>query len=316
MGEQQFSNSYMITNRAYPAQEKGSYIYPAPAGTMFYFLAPGANNSNSIDYKQVNNTPTGPMPSSYQSGLEADIKLAVQNGGPVTVYIHGLAYYVSDACRALGTYGHNLAAQGYKGLLIGFSWPSYGDTDSYFYYGSLPYSFPPAAVSGTIRDNIHGSTMSLLNLLSMLVPLCKKNGAKLNLLCHSEGNYMLTLAMYALSGNSDPSLSALVEAGRFADQVLLVAADINNGALDPPKGTPPVSGQGSWIAQYSKEVTVYWSSADSMLGVSDGWTSYHNPSFPKRLGLHGPDSFAIGGLLPNAVALDCSLVANGSNPHT
>jgi hypothetical protein len=127
---------------------------------------------------------------------------------------------------------------------------------------------------------------------------------------------MLMLAMYALSCNSDPALSQLAGAGRFMDQVLLVAADINNGALEAPKGSPPVTGQGSWIAQYSKTVTVYWSSADTMLPYSDEWINYHNPSFPLRLGLHGPHSFAMGAILPNAYGLDCSLVANGRNPYT
>ena len=74
------------------------------------------------------------MPSSYQSRLEADIASAVQSGGhQVTVLIHGLSYVLSKACGRLGKYGQNLALQGYKGLLIGFSWPSYGSVDSYLY---------------------------------------------------------------------------------------------------------------------------------------------------------------------------------------
>ncbi len=245
MDAQAISNSYMVTNRAYPWEGWSTYIYPLPLWDNFYFLAPGANNPNWQQYKNGPNS-TGPMPSSYQSALEADIASAVQSGGrQVTVFIHGLSYVLSDACERLGTYGRNLASQGYKGLLIGFSWPSYGSVDSYLYYGSRPYSFPPKPPGyGTIRDNIQGSTKSLLNLLSQLVPLCKKHGAQLNLMCHSEGNYMLMLAMYALSRNSDPALSELAAAGRFVDQVLMVAADINNGALEAPQGSPPLEGSG------------------------------------------------------------------------
>jgi Alpha/beta hydrolase of unknown function (DUF900) len=308
------SNSYMITNRAYPTEQYAHYIYPVlPPGNNFYFLAPGANNSNPNAYQQVG-AATGAMPPSFQSQLEADIVNAVQSGGSqVTLYIHGLAYYLSDACETLGHFGANLAAQGYKGLLIGFSWPSYGSIESYLYYGSVPYSFPPTAVEyGTIRDNIHGSTASLLNLLSQLVPLCKKHGARLDLATHSEGNYMLMLAMYALSSNAG-AWPALAGAGRFIDQVLQLAADINNGALQTPQSSPPWAGQGSWIAQYSNAVTVYWSSADDKLPYSDGWTSYHNPSFPLRLGLHGPNSNARGTILPNVYGLDCSLVAIRKN---
>jgi len=181
----------------------------------------------------------------------------------------------------------------------------------------FPTVFPPAQAQqyGSIRDNIHGSTRSLLHLLNQLAPLCRKHGAQLNLLCHSEGNYMLMLAMYALSRSSDPALSELAAAGRFMDQVIMVAADINNGALEAPQGSPPLEGQGSCIAQYSKTVTVYWSSADDRLSYSDEWKEWHNPSFPLRLGLHGPHSDAGGAIVPNACGLDCSLVAKQNNPY-
>jgi hypothetical protein len=319
MNGQTISNSYMVTNRASPWTETPyNDIYPLPLWDTFYFWAPGANNPNSRQYEQDGPDTTGPMPSSYESRLEADIARAVQNGGrQVTVLIHGLSYVLSEACGRLGTYGQNLAVQGYKGLLVGFSWPSYGSVDSYLYYSSLLYSFPPAQAQqyGSIRDNIHGSTRSLLHLLNQLVPLCKKHGAQLNLLCHSEGNYMLMLAMYALSRNSDPALSELAAAGRFMDQVLMVAADINNGALEARQGSAPLRGQGSCIAQYSKTVTVYWSSADDRLSCSDQWKEWHNPSFPLRLGLHGLHSDASGAIVPNAYGLDCSFVAKENNPY-
>lgn len=309
------SNSYMITNRAYPTDQWASSIYPVlPHGNNFYLVAPGANNYNPDAYQQVG-AATAAMPSGFQSQLEADIVAAVQGGGPeVTLYIHGLAYYLSDACETLGHFGANLAAppQSYKGLVIGFSWPSYGDYESWKYYGSLPYSFPPKAFELTIRDNINGSTASLLNLLSQLVPLCRKHGARLNLATHSEGNYMLMLAMYALSSNPG-AWQALAGAGGFIDQVLMLAADINNGALQTPQSLPPWAGQGSSIAQYAKTVTVYWSSADDRLPHSDGWPSYHNPTFPLRLGLHGLANNAPGKILPNVYGLDCSLVAIAKN---
>ena len=309
------SNSYMITNRAYTWDQYAYWTYPVlPPGNNFYFVASGANNSNWQAYQQIGPGSSDSMPPDFRSQLEADIVAAVQAGGPeVTVYIHGLAYHLSDACGTLGRFGAGLAAlpQPYKGLLIGFSWPSYGDYESWKHYGSLPYSFPPTAVSGTIRDNINGSTQSLLSLLSELAPLCRKHGARLNLATHSEGNYMLMLAMHALSSSS--ALSDIAGAGRSIDQVLMLAADINNGALQTTQSLPPWSGQASSIAQYANTVTVYWSSADDKLPYSDGWTSYHNPLFPLRLGLHGLNSNVRGTILPNVYGLDCSLVAIRQN---
>ena len=141
------SYSYMITNRAYTWDQYAYWTYPvAPPGNNFYFVAPGANNSNPNVYQQIGPGAAGSMPPSFQSQLEFDIVEAVRGGGPeVTVYIHGLAYHLSDACNTLGWFGTNLAAlpQPYKGLLIGFSWPSYGDYESWKFYGPLPYSFLP-----------------------------------------------------------------------------------------------------------------------------------------------------------------------------
>ena len=135
--------SYMITNRTYPWSTWSEYIYPTAAGTLFYFMAPGANNINAADYLQINNNAVPPpMPSSVQSSLEADIESTGPRGQrQVTLYIHGLANYLTDACGELGQFGQNLAAQGYKGLLIGFSWPSYGEVRLKS-YSSFPTAFP------------------------------------------------------------------------------------------------------------------------------------------------------------------------------
>ncbi|MEK6280358.1 MAG: alpha/beta hydrolase [Acidobacteriota bacterium] len=223
----------------------------------------------------------------------------------MTVYIHGLANYFQDTCNELGTYGTNLQEQGYNGLLIGFDWPSYDEVDSYLYYGSLPYSFPPTKLSGTIRDNINGSVKSFINLLSMLTNICNKNNAQLNFICHSEGNYMLMLAMHQLDFAPAP----------FINQILLVAADINTGALQVDSYSPPWSGQLCSLDPFVMGTTVYWSSSDDALPAAEGWTAYHNPSFPNRLGLHGPASFNVNAakvdeLMSDTYGLDCSLVVN------
>jgi esterase/lipase superfamily enzyme len=293
----------MVTNRTYPFSDWVNYIYPLPAGLLYFFTAPGANNPDPTAYSVVNASPSRFMPSSFEAALEADLALAVKNGGPqLTVYIHGLGNYFSDACTELGTFGANLAAQGYKGLFMAFSWPSYSEESSWYWYGSLPYSFPPQATSGTIRDNINGSVQSLLGLFKMLAAICEKQGATLNVVCHSEGNYMLMLALYALAQLPPPP---------FLGQVLSVAADINTGALQTQDYSPPWSGQGSAMAAFALgNATVYWSSQDDVLPYSEGWTNYHNPSFPNRLGLHGPASFAVGALMSNAYGLDCSAVVN------
>jgi len=305
MAPTKFTNSYLLTNRAYPQEQWSHYIYPCPPGTLFFFTAPGQYNSNTASYKANPNSPTNIVPSDFAAAITKDLQVAAGNGcAQITVYVHGLANSFSDSCNELGTYGTNLQAQGYNGLLIGFDWPSYGEYESWDYYGTLPYSFPPTKTSGSIRDNINGSINSFRTMLSILASICKQNNAKLNFICHSEGNYMLMLAMNRL--NFSPSA--------FINQVLLLAADINTGALQVSTYSPPWSGQLTSLKHFVTGTTVYWSSYDDALPHSEGWTNYHNPSFPNRLGLHGPASFAVNNnvdqLMPNTYGLDCSLVVN------
>jgi hypothetical protein len=301
-----FTNTYLITNRAYPQEQWARYIYPCAQGALWFYTAPGQYNSNTAAYTPANSSPTNIAPPAFVAALTNDLRIAIANGCPqITVYVHGLANYFSDTCNELGTYGTNLQAQGYNGLVIGFDWPSYGEVESYEYYGSLPYSFPPSKLSGTIRDNINGSVKSFRTLLTILSNICKQNNAKLNFMCHSEGNYMLMLAMNRIDFPPTPLLN----------QILLMAADINTGALQTPSYSPPWSGQSWSLQQFATGVTVYWSSHDDALPYSEGWTNYHNPTFPNRLGLHGPASFGLnpdrsGQLIRNAYGLDCSLVVN------
>ncbi|MDT5063051.1 MAG: hypothetical protein QOH63_3510 [Acidobacteriota bacterium] len=295
-----FNNSYLLTNRYYPAEQLSSYIYPLPPGQLYFYMAPGQYNYNYNAYKPVNASPTKVVPATFAQQIEKDLKIAIANGCPqITVYVHGLANYLSDTCNELGLYGANLQKQGYNGLVIAFDWPSYGDYESWYNYGSLPYSFPPTATSGTIRDNINGSIQSFITMLSLLSGICRKYNAKLNFMCHSEGNYMLMLAMNYVTFTPTA----------FMNQVLLLGADINVGALQT-RGKSPWSGQLAVLNPYAVATTVYWSSHDDALPSSEGWTNYHNPQYPKRLGLHGPSSFGSRAMIPIAYGLDCSLVVN------
>jgi hypothetical protein len=295
-----FNNSYLITNRYHPAEQSLKHIYPLPPGQLYFYMAPGQYNYNYNAYKPVNARPTKVVPTTFAQQIEKDLKIAIANGCPqITVYVHGLDNYLSDTCNELGAYGANLQQQGYNGLVIAFDWPSYGAIGSVVYYGSRPYSFPPKATKGTIRDNINGSIQSFITMLSLLSNICRKYNAKLNFMCHSEGNYMLMLAM------NDVTFTPTT----FMNQVLLLGADINVGALQI-RGKSPWSGQLAVLNPYAVATTVYWSSHDDVLPMSERWTSHHNPQYPNRLGLHGPSSFGPRALILIAYGLDCSLVVN------
>ncbi len=296
-----FSNSYVITNRLYPSNTLWD-IEPLPGGTMWFYTAPAQYDSEPGDYEPVSATASTTPPPEFLQSLIKD--LTSQGSSPqLTIVIHGLSTLFSDTINLLSQLGNGLQQYAnYGGLVIAFDWPSYGEVESGIDYASSPYTFPPPNTSGTIRDNINGSNAAFQNLLTMIAGLqANIPGLQVNLICHSEGNYMLMVGMYYL-----------VQSGNTANlgQVLLIAADINNGALQSvPADT--LTGQAAAIPANAQRVTVYYSEYDYVLSTSqDIFTDYHNPEYLGRLGLEGPISYQTGALPGNVVGLDCSAVVN------
>jgi hypothetical protein len=303
MPPQTFANSYILTTRDRPAATSKSQIFPLPNGTLWWYTAPRQYDPEVTDYTAVGLQPSATPPPAFLSMLESDLQIAIANGFPqLTVVIHGLANLFSTSIGQLAATGGGLQQYAqYYGLVISFDWPSYDTIDSFWppNYAPLPYSFPPSTTSGTIRGNINGSVQAFSTIVQMIDQLQQKFGVVVNVICHSEGNYMMMLGMHAQPNNQRTILN----------QVLLVAADINNGALLPLSNTPPYTGQGAPIATLSQQVTVYYSSGDDTLPWSKNFLApFHNPSYRDRLGLDGPSSFA--DLLPRTCGVDCSAVIN------
>jgi esterase/lipase superfamily enzyme len=302
-----FTNSYIITNRTSPLATSYGSITPitSPAGGMWWYTAtnpPGVSyNPEATDYAvPAGVTPTTAPPTAFTSALEADLAIAKANGCPqITVLIHGLGNLFTYVVTELATLGNGFQANPspYAGLVIAFDWPSYDGLDGAAHYAASSYAFPAPAVAGTIRGNIACSVAAFTNLMTMLAGYAEQ-GFKINFICHSEGNYMMMLGM-----------AAQPTTGAFVNQVLLVAADINTGALQTPASG--AIGQGLPIASLSKQVTVYFSSGDDVLPGSEGmFPAHHNPSYPGRLGLEGPSAIATGELPSNVVMMDCAAVIN------
>ena len=281
-----FTNSYIITARGSPLSTYYANIAPLPGNELWFYTAPGQYEPDASNY-----TPVGPVsqtpPRVFVDALTADLKTAAANGcAQLTVIIHGLGTLFTDAATEMTTLGGGLQqCANYYGLVISFDWASYGELDSSIYYSSSPYSFPPAKTSGTVRDNINGTVGAFGNLIKMLQQIqnCLP-AAQINVICHSEGNYMLMLAMAAETSVEQPVFN----------QTLLAAADINDGAFQQSRSVAR-AGQGLPISSLSNRVTIYYSKNDDVLPYSQSvFKDYHNPAYPNRLGLGGPHSYDTG----------------------
>lgn len=295
-----FNNTYVITNRTTPQATSYDSITPLPGGAMWFFAPKGQYDKDLADYTApIGGQSSTTAPTAFITALEKDLQIAISNGCPqLTVFIHGLGYTLGTVTSYLNILGTGLQQSGinYGGLVIAFDWPSYDFVDSGLDYGP-DWVFPPAAKPGSIRGNIGASVGAFSNLLLMLANIQQTLPAiQVNFICHSEGDFMLMTGMF----NQSPLPSL--------NQVLLVAADINNAALDT-NTTPPYAGEALPIASSSDRVTVYFSSGDDILPDSEeDFVKSHNPNYPKRLGLEGPYSFP--SLASNACGVDCSSVIN------
>ncbi len=291
--------SYIITNRKHPPTTLFPQT-PLPGDELWWYRSTSeVNDQNDKNFSSVSDTASAKAPSEYSSTITAQLQTQTQPS--LTVFVHGLDCDWKSAVKYTGVLGANLASAGYEGLVIGFSWPSMGLRDLVDYSND----YPPRAKAGTARGNIAASVASFGSFVAWLQTLKTAiAGLIVNIVCHSEGNFML---MTGLAG----------DAGRLAAHTIMIAADINDGAFITP--AVGLAGQAANIAAFSGQVTVYYSTNDPILAFSIGVYGgnvevpgsgfYHNPAFGGRLGLMGP-AYDQGAQQPNLTGVDCSGVIN------
>src|SRR5207248_8936405 len=159
----QMSYSYMITNREDVNGTSPDDTQPLPGGELwFYFSNVGPNDTNAADYDltpDADGEPSVSPPADFLADLQTDLDATVTNNtAQLAIFIHGLANSFASGINDTGTIGQGLAQAGYGGLVIGFSWPSYGLFDSVVDYSG-------------VRQNIDGSLESFGNLLALVQTL-------------------------------------------------------------------------------------------------------------------------------------------------
>jgi Alpha/beta hydrolase of unknown function (DUF900) len=303
-----FSRSYIFTTRSDVNATTPRTIIPLPSGKVGWYSAPGQYNGNVNDYSQLPSfSPSTQPPPPLFASLLRDAQIAVDNGcAQITLLIHGLGNLWPNVVSQLSLVGATLQTDAnYGGLVVSFDWPSFNGDASVIPPNYGPdWAFPPTATAGSIRGNINGSVAAFLNVLETLRAIKQSftnNGVSfgLNVVCHSEGNYMLML------GTQEASFATF-------DQIIMAAADINDAAIQQGNSLPPDVGEGIAIATAGLNVTIYHSFGDDVLAASEAeLIARHNPAYPARLGFEGPSSHLW--LPKNVVAVDCSAVVNAAN---
>jgi esterase/lipase superfamily enzyme len=166
------------------------------------------------------------------------------------------------------------------GICVLLTWPSKGEVYDYL---------PDMEEARKCADD-------LVNILSNLYEVLARNQAaaannpqmackaKVSIIAHSLGNFLTEVALFHLWKRTNAPLGL-----SFVNQLLMVAADVDNDIFD--SGNQIGDGDGEGIANLSYRATAFYSGRDPVLGVSAGLKHF----LKRRLGRSGLDRAAGNG---------------------
>jgi hypothetical protein len=259
---------WMISNRAISNGVPGSDQGPI----TFYVANAGANLENFASWQAIPADQFKSLLVFAANQFPAVSHADNENQSHVTLLVHG---YNVDWTSAAGTY-QNLCSSLYTGsnslgICISFDWPSCGSVVDY-----LPDRAHAVACAPDLADLLSElyDWMVVKQQAAIDNPAnaCK---AKVSLIAHSMGNYLLQKAMAsAWTRKNKPLLASLL------NQLIMVAADVDNDLFQP--GSEDAT-DGNALANLSYRITALYSGRDAVLGASAGLKHFGT----RRLGRSG-----------------------------
>lgn len=182
----------------------------------------------------------------------------------VGIYLHGYNNdYQESIDELVDMHDHLEAVIGYPPILIGFSWPSSGKVTHYL------------ADREEARDSVPAFIRFLQDVNGYLVKHERDCFSTAFCVAHSMGNYLLRKGLEYFSDHLGTPSGRMM----FSETVML-APDLSSRDME-------TYGKGSYIADFSRRVHVYYSRHDRALKASSKKRFGGN-----RLGRHGPEDFS------------------------
>jgi esterase/lipase superfamily enzyme len=190
----------------------------------------------------------------------------------VCLFVHGYNVDWQDAAhRYEKLCGQLFSGDGSMGICISFDWPSLGSV-----LGYLPDRAHARACATDLADTLSSLYDWLLAKQAAAEADPKKAcRAKVSLIAHSMGNYLMQKAMTsAWTRKNQPLRASLI------NQLLMVAADIDNNVFE---ATAEDGSDGNAVANLTYRATALYSGRDEVLGMSAGLKHFGT----RRLGRSG-----------------------------
>jgi len=238
---------------------------------LSYFVSDGGDLTNISNWQKVKASAFQFLLAKAADDFPADVPNEEQ--AHVTILVHGFNNSFQSATTLYQKVSDSLfsGAKNLDGLCVLYDWPSWGSVIGY-----EPDRAHARACAADLADVLSAMYDYLLKKQEAAVNnpdnACK---AKVSMIAHSMGNYVLQKAMVAAwTRKNQPLLASLLS------QLIMVAADVDNDLFD--SGAPD-NNDGNAIANLCYRITALYSGRDAVLGMSAGLKHFGT----RRLGRSG-----------------------------
>ena len=238
---------------------------------LTYWVSDGGDLANIGSWKKVTSAAFQLLLASVTDQFPVGVPNEQQSH--VTLLVHGFNVSFQSATAFYQKVSASLftGTNSLDGLCILYDWPSLGSVIGY-----EPDRAHARACAADLTDVL--STLYDWLLKKQSAAMANANNAckaKVSMISHSMGNYVLQKAMAAAwTRKNQPLLASLL------NQLVMVAADVDNDIFD---AGAPDNGDGAAIANLTYRITALYSGRDSVLGLSAGLKHFGT----RRLGRSG-----------------------------
>ena len=215
-------------------------VFTSEAGTARYLAVPPT--ATDLMPEQSSKTDSWVKAVLFAADPEGKSTKAEQQG-EILFFIHGFNMTTAQMLERHRMIRERLEAAGWKGVMVGFDWPSAASAINYVFYRLDAQLTAQTLVRGGIRL-----------FTAAMRPGCRVN---VHVLAHSMGAFVLREAF----GTAD-YVQDIAQVSWIVGQAILVAGDISQGSLAAGNA------MGEGIYQHASRVTNYSNPWDDVLSIS------------------------------------------------
>ncbi len=263
--------AFMISCRNVTEDGPGTKL----AGSLSYFTAPlTADLTQFASWTRVSGTEVTRLLLEETAAFPQMTEEENLKEMHLSLFIHGYNVSWNDAARRYTKMVKDLfTGKKSLGVLVLVTWPSNGSVAGYLPDREDARESAPLLAELFVR--LHDHVLKMQRLAATTHEPAKACKAKISVVAHSMGNYVLQKALAVTSKRlNNPSLITLIH------QLVMVAADVDNDLFQESQSQ---EADGSLMANLCYRITAAYSGLDSVLGASAGLKHFGK----RRLGRSG-----------------------------